>query len=246
MHRLTLYIESLALDRPLRAHLLCPTGNGPFRVLYLLHGLGTDADIWRFYDLETLAGPRRLMIVMPDGGASYYVNDTRPAGLGRWEDAIVRDLRGAVDRMFRTCVGRDGRAIAGISMGGYGAVMLALRHPDLFSVAAGLSSSLYFGHAPHPRRQYQTALIAALPPQSYDVFALAKHLATEGSTRPALWLACGTEDYHLSTHREFRDHLHALGWSMEYSEGPGGHDREFWQRRMPDLIQYVADRLQRA
>jgi len=244
MHRITFHIESPALNRPLRAHALCPSGRGPFRVLYLLHGLGADADIWRWYDIETLAAPRRLMVVMPDGGASYYVNDPRAAGLGRWEDAMVRDLRGAVDRMFRTLPEREGRAIAGISMGGYGAAMLALRYPDLFAAAAVLSGSLYFGHAPHPRGQaFQNELAAALAPGEYDVFALADRIVKRGAARPALWLACGLEDGHLASHRGFRDHLRARGWPVEYVEGPGAHDRQFWQAHMPELIQFVAERL---
>ncbi|MCX7817867.1 MAG: esterase family protein [Kiritimatiellae bacterium] len=244
MHRLTLHIESPALNRPLRAHVLCPAGRGPFRVLYLLHGLGADADVWRFYDVETLAAPLRLMVVMPDGGASYYVNDPRPAGLGHWEDALMRDLRGAVDRLFRTLDNRGGRAVAGISMGGYGAVMLALRHPHLFAVAAGLSGSLYFGHAPHPRGQpFQTELSAALPTGAYDVFALAEQIVRLRAPKPALWLACGTEDGHLATNRAFRDHLVSLGWPPVYLERPGGHNREFWQACLPDLFQFVAQNL---
>ncbi len=244
MHRITFHIESPALNRPLRAHALCPAGRGPFRVLYLLHGLGADADIWRFYDLETQVAPHRLLVVMPDGGASYYVNDPRPSGLGRWEDAIVRDLRGAVDRMFRTFAERGGRAIAGISMGGYGAAMLALRHPDLFAAAAVLSGSLYFGHTAHPRGQaFQNELAAELPAGEYDVFALAERIAQRGGPRPAMWMACGTEDGHLATHRAFRDLLQRLGWRVESTEGPGAHDRSFWQPRMPDLIRFVAEQL---
>lgn len=240
MHRLTLRLDSPALGRPLRVCLLCPPGRGPFRSLYLLHGLGADADIWRQYDVEDLAARHRLLVAMPDGDASYYVNDPRPAGLGAWEDAIVRDVRGAVDRAFRTSARREARGIAGISMGGYGALRLALRHPGVFGAAGCLSGSLYFGHAPHPEgRRFQMELAAGLPAGEGDVFALARRLAGRLTARPALWLACGIDDTHIGTHRDFHRLLDELRWPHAYAEGPGGHARAYWRERMPPLMDFM-------
>ncbi len=244
MHRLSLHMDSPALGHPVRVQILCPVGRGPFCVVYLLHGLGADCEVWRSYDVETVAARYRLMVVMPDGGQSYYVNDPRPAGLGAWEDAIVRDVRGAVDRMFRTVAARTARGIAGVSMGGYGALMLGLRHPDVFGAVGVLSGSLYFGHKPHPRGQaYQTALASSLPRGAYDVFSLAENVSQRPERRPAVWLACGLDDGHLRDHREFRNLLARLDWPCAYQEGPGGHDRDFWQPRLSELFSFMNDHL---
>ena len=70
------------------------------------------------------------MVVCPDGGRGFYANDPRPGGLA-WEDHIVSDLVGFVDATFPTVAAPRGRAVAGLSMGGYGAMMLGLRHPEV-------------------------------------------------------------------------------------------------------------------
>lgn len=240
MHAISLRYESPALGGPVRMHVLCPPGRGPFPVLYLLHGLGGDCETWsHVYDLEALAAGSRILIAMPEGGRSYYVNDRRAGGLGLWEDAIVRDARGVIERAFQVSTDRAARGIAGMSMGGYGALMLALRHPDLFGAAGCLSGSLYFGGRPHPRGEpFQTALAAGLPKGHYDVFELARRVAIDGP-RPHLWIACGTEDGHLGTQREFRDLLDGLAWPADYREAPGGHDRAFWSARLPALIDFM-------
>jgi S-formylglutathione hydrolase FrmB len=240
MHSVSIRYESPSLGGPARMSVLCPPGRGPFPVLYLLHGLGGDCETWwRVYDLEGLAARSRILIAMPEGGRSYYVNDRRAGGLGLWEDAIVRDARGVVERAFRVATNREARGIAGMSMGGYGALMLALRHPDLFGAAGCLSGSLYFGSRPHPHGEpFQTALAAGLPKGQYDVFELARRVAVDGP-RPHLWISCGTEDGHLDTQREFRDLLEGLGWPADYTETPGAHDRAFWSARVPALLDFM-------
>src|SRR5262249_59166308 len=75
-----------------------------------------------------------LIVVMPDVGNSWYVNWAKSDGdqKNRWEDFIIKDLIGHVDATYRTIAKREGRAINGLSMGGYGGLMLGLQHPDLF------------------------------------------------------------------------------------------------------------------
>ena len=117
-------------------NVILPDAQGPFGVLYLLHGLSDDHTIWcRRTSIERYAAELPLIVVMPDGHRSFYCNDPRPGGCA-YEDHIVTDVVGFVDRTFPTIADRAGRAIGGLSMGGYGAMMLALRHPDLFSVWA--------------------------------------------------------------------------------------------------------------
>lgn len=242
MNVASIRFESPALGGPSRMTVLIPPGRGPFPTLYLLHGLGGDHESWlRDYDLTRLTAGRGMLVVLPEGSRSYYVNDLRPGGLGRWEDHIVRDVRGVIERALDVRPDPAARAIAGLSMGGYGALAIALRHPDIYGAAGVLSGSLYFGHAPHPSgAEHQTALAQGLAPDSQDVFALAEDIVARGKPRPNLLLTCGTEDGHLGSHRELHALLERLGWPHDYAEFPGAHTPAFWAARLPALLDFVA------
>jgi len=212
---------------------------GPFGVLYLLHGLSDNQTIWnRHVPITDLVRDLPLIVVMPDGGKGFYCNNPAPGG-GQYEDHIVRDVIGFVDRTFPTIPHRRGRALAGNSMGGYGAVMLALRHPETFAAAVSHSGAMYFAHGERPiEYPYVAQLAAALPAGDYDVFALAKALA--GSTdAPALRLDCGRDDALLDGNRAFHAHLDALGIAHEYAEHPGGHDWGYWRDHIGETLDFV-------
>ena len=113
-----------------------------YPVLYLLHGLGGDYRDWTTRsNLAEYSRTLPLIIVMPDGRNSWYTNalDT-PAD--RFEDYILTDLQADVVRKYRTINSRYGRTIAGLSMGGYGALKMALKRPAAFSVAASFSDEM--------------------------------------------------------------------------------------------------------
>src|SRR5262249_55353975 len=110
-----------------------------------------------------------LIVVMPDVGNSWYVNWAKSEGdqKNRWEDAITTDLIGHVDATYRTIAKREGRAINGLSMGGYGGLMLGLRHPDLFCSIGSHSGAVEFARSladrmkkgeqtPRPKRELKS------------------------------------------------------------------------------------------
>lgn len=236
-------MESAALDRKTSLCALIPDGPGPWPVLYLLHGLGGDQESWlRDYPLQQQASAYRMMIVMPYGGTGFFVNDPRPGGLGAGEDFIVRDVVDFVDRTFEVRQDRAGRAIAGLSMGGYGALMLALRHPECFGAAASLSGALYFAARPHPLgNPERQAFMAVLPEGRYDLYRLSAELSAD--RRPALAFNCGLEDYQREGNLAFHRHLDTLGYPHDYAEYPGRHDQAYWAARLPALLDGMARRL---
>jgi putative tributyrin esterase len=146
---------------------LLPKGAGPFPVLYLLHGMSDDYTSWhRRTGLERYVQGLRLIVVMPDGHRSRYCNDPRPGGMA-YEDHIIKDVVGLTDRTFPTIPHRTARAIAGLSMGGYGSLMLAMRHLEMFSVSCSHSGGGRF--AKHRRQAKQPgSLAAALATPKYD------------------------------------------------------------------------------
>ncbi|MGH2347313.1 MAG: alpha/beta hydrolase, partial [Chloroflexota bacterium] len=141
----TITIQSKALGRATPVNLLLPQGyaatNRRYPVLYLLHGFSNSYASWATNtDLIRFARSYPLIIVMPTGDNGWYINDAN--GGPRWADYDLDELIPYVDHHFRTIAARAGRAIAGLSMGGFGALSLAAHRPDLFIAAASFSGAL--------------------------------------------------------------------------------------------------------
>jgi S-formylglutathione hydrolase FrmB len=105
-----------------------------YPVLYLLHGFSSNYTAWAFLGVPGYARAFDLIVVMPDVGNSWYVNwaKSEDGQKNNWEDYLIKDLIGHVDATYRTIAKREGRAINGLSMGGYGGLMLGLKHPEMF------------------------------------------------------------------------------------------------------------------
>jgi S-formylglutathione hydrolase FrmB len=131
-------------------------------------------------------------------------------------------------------------------MGGYGAVKLALKHPQLFVSAHSHSGALLFGHAdPAHRPDHAAEFERILGPHpaggSNDCFALAsKAVQLERQARPALRIDCGTADALLGASRQLHDHLQTVGYEHEYQEFGGGHDWGYWDRHVQEAINFHA------
>lgn len=161
----TVSFYSPAVSRQMKFDIVLPPGyeesDQHYPVLYLLHGYMQNYTVWgrnlgaAFYARNFTD----LIVVMPDAGNSWYINYASSTDNQRnnWEDHIVRDVIGYVDSNFRTVARREGRAIGGLSMGGYGAIMLGLRHPGMFISMGSTSGAL--GHA----RERATAIAEGQP-----------------------------------------------------------------------------------
>jgi len=121
---------------------IIPEGfDGPFPVYYLLHGLSDDHTAWvRRTSIERYVQNVPMIVIMPNGDRSFYC-DAFDRGFNKYESFIVRDLVDFVDTTFRTIPSRKGRAIGGLSMGGYGALKLALKYPDVYCAAVSHSGA---------------------------------------------------------------------------------------------------------
>lgn len=230
--------ESLGKQSSLELH-VPETGDGPFPVLYVLHGLSDNQTTWNLrVPLDAMVAELPLILALPDGERGFYCNNPSPGG-GQWEDHIVQDVVSFVDRTFPTVASRTGRALAGNSMGGYGSAMLALRHRDRFCAAVSHSGALYFAHAERPMGPgYPGELMAALPAEEYDVFRLAE-AAGGGDDTPALRLDCGLDDVLLASNRAFHAHLDKLGIAHEYAEHAGGHNWQYWRDHFGETLDFV-------
>jgi len=242
--------HSEALGSDSMITVLCPDDcDRPLGVLYLLHGMGDDHTTWTSrVDIAaamTLACAE-FMIVVPDAAGSYFCNIPGLDG-GRYEDLIARDLVGYIDANYNTLAERRGRVAAGLSMGGYGSLMLAMRHPDLFCGVSSHSGSLYFGHEPHPfEKPYPTGLMQLLkdetPDVDYSVFSLATKLAaSDEHSFPAIRFDCGMDDYQNDTNRRLHAHLNSLGVENSYEEFPGGHTWDYWRANFDKTLDFAIE-----
>ena len=147
--------HSDVLDRKWAYTIYLPPGyessERAYPVFYLLHGLGGDHTGWVRYgradmtadSLIAAAAIPPVILVMPDGGRSFWLDSDPVTGFGAVETALLQDLIPHVDEKYRTISTRRARMIAGLSMGGYGALRLAFRHPELFGAVAALSPSIW-------------------------------------------------------------------------------------------------------
>ncbi len=146
----TVSFKSDSVGRTMKYNLVLPAkyeqGTERYPVLYLLHGLTSNYTAWALMKVPEYALSMNVIVIMPDVGNSWYVNWAK-SDEGRknnWEDAIIKDLISHVDSTYRTIAKREGRAINGLSMGGYGGMMLGLKHPDMFCSIGSHSGALAF------------------------------------------------------------------------------------------------------
>jgi len=240
--------HSAALGREMTYRAFMPTlaATTPVPVVYLLHGYGgNEGDWFRYSRAAELADQLGLAIVTPDGGDAWYVNSPS----GRWGEYIVTDLVREVEGRFPVRKQREGRAIAGLSMGGFGAINIALRHPDMFAVAASMSGALDTMRATSVFAPpvAQPELVSRLGPadgptrRDNDVYQLARTASV--TALPYLYLDCGTSDPWLDINREFAQLLAARGIAHEFHEEPGDHNFSYWDRQVEVVLTLAAKRL---
>ena len=259
-------LRTPALREPTRVRVLLPAGYGGdpprrYPALYLLHGANADYRSWtRYGDAEAITARAPLIVVMPDGGEMGWYTDwyhgDRPVQ-PRWETYHVGELVPWVDATYRTIATRRGRAIAGLSMGGYGALSYAARHPGVFAAAASFSGALEVGssEAWGPRSANESRWRAHLP---ISIAARLRSLALvelrTGDGRPGPLdrrgtkpgcAACALERFLYQSNVRLHERLRALGVRHLWDDyGRGTHDWPYWRRDLretvPDLVRVLA------
>ncbi|QDP96996.1 esterase family protein [Microlunatus elymi] len=211
-------------------------------VLYLLHGLSDDDTIWlRRTSIERYAAPLGLAVVMPQVHRSFY---TDQAYGGRYWTFLSEELPALVQSFFRVSDRREDTFVAGLSMGGYGAMKWALTEPDRFAAAASLSGAvnltgLRTGRTrPDDPRMFERIFGDEPIPESADLFALLGKVDVERS--PKLYVGCGTEDGLEPDNREFVRAIEDRGLDLRTSFVPGEHAWGLWDAEIQQVLDWLA------
>lgn len=216
----------------------------PWSVFYLLHGLSDDHSIWmRRTSIERYVAGLPLVVVMPDGGRGWYTNGLEGYA---YEDDLIKDVVGLIDRTFPVKAERDSRAIGGLSMGGYGAVKLGLKHHEMFSSVNSHSGAVGFlrgdlSKAKSASPEFPHIFGPAPKGGPEDPFAIVERI--DHGRIPAMRIDCGIEDFLIDQNRDFHKHLEKLHIPHEYQEYPGDHNWAYWDLHVQEAVAFHAKNL---
>lgn len=215
--------------------------SGDFPTLYLLHGLSDDDTTWvRRTALERYVAESGIAVVMPQVQRSFYTDEVW--GRPYWT-FVSEELPRAARHFFRLSDDPAKTFVAGLSMGGYGAFKLALRHPDRFGAAASLSGVLDVAGRIHQLNRPEDPLmwqrIFGDPPAVEGTDDDLLHLLDKVSSPPPLYITCGTEDPLYSSSVVFRDACAERGIPLVTDFTAGQHDWEFWDTKIRDVLAWL-------
>ena len=220
--------------------------NRKFKCLWLLHGLGGTCRDWIYYtQIETFAEEKNLFVICPSGGDGFYVDG--PKGCGHnWETLIMETVWTYLHRLYPMMSDRpEDNIVAGLSMGGHGAMRYALKHPDKFGWAgvfsAGVNMPQRFAEGENFNNRLQ--LVFGEPETvsggPYDLFKAAKDLKESGAVLPKIFMACGTKDWEYEPNQEFRDYLRKLGYEVSWDEAEYTHEWRFWNLEIKNVLDFA-------
>jgi putative tributyrin esterase len=292
VHEDVFYSAALGVRKHLVVYLPPSYGRDTTRrypVAYYLHGLsGTETDWLSKGSIDATAdslfsrGTPEMIIVLPDGDDGWYttwidqwplracadtIRNESPerycAVHQRYDDYVARDVVHHIDSTYRTRADRDNRGIGGLSMGGYGAVSIALRYPDIFAAAAshsGVLSPRYIG--PHPfaepaRYAANAAELRTAGGGFWSLYArywgtdverwkeadpalIAESVQRRGVRMPSLFFDCGRDDGFVDQNRAFDMALTRLSIRHTYNEWPGAHTWRYWSTHVAESLAWMA------
>lgn len=217
----------------------------PCKVLYLLHGLSDNCDAWiRYTAIERYARKKGIAVIMPEVQRSFYLD--MKYGLP-YASYVAEELPSLCRRMFHISRRWEDTFVAGLSMGGYGAMKCGLSHPGLYAGCASFSGAVDLRgiiddrlDSGKLRAEVQAGLGQDLAlPADCDLFALAETVAQlREADRPGIFITCGQQDFLHEDNLRFKARLEEIGLGFEYREWPGEHEWGFWDRSVAEMLDF--------
>lgn len=239
--------------------------NKPMKTLVLLHGICGNNSYWsRYTCIERLAQNYNLALIMPDGDISQYCD--MKYGLP-YDEFIGRELKESIGNMFNIPVDYNNYYIAGLSMGGYGALRIGLKYSGTFSKIGSFSGATMFGTKEYLEELslwkdpgepleyeedysvqkiiYQSSKAAFGNELAYktenDIFYWANQLSGCGLQKPRILMTCGTEDFLYKQNLQCKGKLQKSGFEVLYHEWKGQHEWKFWDESIEKHIGFFGE-----
>ena len=252
----TLQIPSAAMNKTYKAAVVLPNsyakGKTAYPVLYLLHGAYGHFSDWlsstpNKSTVKNLADQYNIIIVMPEGETfSFYLDSPVNKG-SQFETYITAEVIQKIDKTYRTINDKKGRVIAGLSMGGHGALYLSARHPELFCAAGSMSGAVDMGTmlGREPNDQILKLIQPVFGDQStnqnlYDQNAVMGMVDKMKTNKLALIIDCGVDDFLIEPNRELHRRLVYNKVAHDYTERPGAHTWEYWENALPYQVLFFS------
>ncbi len=244
---LEMNFKSTELNRQTQVYVLLPDEkDAPCKTLWLLHGLSDNHTGWmRYTAIERYAKKHGLAVVMPNVDRSWYTDTAYGAN---YFSFVTKELPALCCKAFRQMSEkREDNIVAGLSMGGYGAMKAALSYPERYSACISLSGSLDITRKGRPCNIKEWRSIfdfdmkdpLELEGSKHDLYALATRAKNEGKQLPRLYLWCGTEDDLLAVNRSFDRHLTELGIDHKFESSEGTHTWKWWDLHIQSALEWI-------
>ena len=213
-----------------------------FPVVYLLHGHSGNYTNWpSLANLGQFADQYQLIVVCPDGAFDSWYFDIPTDPACQFETYVAKEVVGYVDQNFRTVAAPKGRAIAGLSMGGHGAMYLSMRHKDVFGAAGSMSGGLDI--RPFPKNWNIAQHIGTIEehPDEWNARTAINNIGDLRNGELALTIDCGVDDFFINVNRAFHEALLQKHIAHDYTERPGGHTGIYWSNSIKYQMLFFHD-----
>lgn len=235
------YSAAMAMGTSVRVILPDACDMPQARVLYLLHGLSDDSSIWtRYTSIERYVRGKDIAVIMPEVQRSWYCDMENGLDYFRY---VSQELPQICHRLFGLSLQREKNYIAGLSMGGFGALKTALTYPERyagvgsFSGAVDLDAILKYSGTSVLRSREAIAIFG--PEQVVGPENDLKQLASQAGSLPEIYLSCGEQDLLYGVNNALHAHLEELGIPHRYDHRPGEHTWDFWDQSIRDCMAYL-------
>jgi S-formylglutathione hydrolase FrmB len=235
----TVKTYSPSMKKEIKAVVITPANYNDkkqFPVVYLLHGYSGNYANWitKVPALKDLVDQHQLIVVCPDGNFNSWYLDSPEQPNSKYETYVAKELVNWIDGKYKTIPNKKGRAITGLSMGGHGALYLAFRHQDVFSIAGSMSGGVDI--RPFPNNWDMAKLLGtyAAKPAQWDNASVINLTNLVAPNSLALIIQCGTEDFFYKVNIALHEKLAYNNIPHTFITNPGGHTWQYWA----DAIHY--------
>ncbi len=261
----SLKFESKLVGYPVEYSVYLPadyeTSNRSYPVLYLLHGYSDDETGWiQFGEANSVADKAiasgdatSCIIVMPDGKVTWYANSFD--GKDPWEDMFIKEFIPFIEKQYRIRPQKQFRAIAGLSMGGNGALLLSLRHTELFSSCVAMSAGTFTDEEITANNQYDNYFGSIYGPKPaigvseywkvYSPLHLLDSVEKDKIKSVRFYIDCGDDDFLYKGNSALHVKMRDLGIPHEYRVRNGGHEWSYWRTGLYDGLKFISQEFHR-